>query len=302
MHVIPSICHASVCLICFRPSLRTLHLSRPTSTSSSWSFTSSLVWVGLERNPLCASANEESGPLVNNAPLTDCIFQRSRNSERGEWVEMRTQKRSDRARWFHELGSELSDEDKGRIGTSVVFTKIDLSVTEAGNNSHRKEQIIYESLSRFTTKWWQAHLTSETNGVAERAVRRVKEGTANALVQKWTTRRMVGQCDGMLLLLAQRARHDGRWHDSIREEIRPDISRTINPFSNIGWVQTNDRERQVKSTSVVKDYVERHILGLFPLAGGGCSETQRQQTMKICKNQKPQKFTSKDSKAQKKYS
>ena len=28
------------------------------------------MWVGSELNPLCASANEESDPLVNNAPLT----------------------------------------------------------------------------------------------------------------------------------------------------------------------------------------------------------------------------------------
>ena len=35
----------------------------------------------------------------------------------------------------------------------------------------------------------------------------------------WTARRMVGLCDGKLLLLAQRARQDGRWQDSIREEM-----------------------------------------------------------------------------------
>ena len=28
------------------------------------------MWIGSELNSLCASANEESGPLVNNAPLT----------------------------------------------------------------------------------------------------------------------------------------------------------------------------------------------------------------------------------------
>ena len=28
------------------------------------------MWIGSELKPLCASANEESGPLVNNAPLT----------------------------------------------------------------------------------------------------------------------------------------------------------------------------------------------------------------------------------------
>ena len=33
---------------------------------------------------------------------------------------------------------------------------------------------------------------------------------------KWTTRRVVGLCDGMLLQLAQRAQQNGRWHDSIR--------------------------------------------------------------------------------------
>ena len=35
VRVIPSMCHAPVCLIALRPSLRTLHLSPPSSTSSS---------------------------------------------------------------------------------------------------------------------------------------------------------------------------------------------------------------------------------------------------------------------------
>ena len=75
MRAIPSMCHAPVCLTYLR--LSTLHSSQslPSSTSSSGSFTSSSMWIGSERNPLCASANEESGPLVNDAPLTqsrDC--------------------------------------------------------------------------------------------------------------------------------------------------------------------------------------------------------------------------------------
>ena len=41
VRVISSMCHAPECLIFLRPSLRTLHLSLPSSTSSSWSFTSS---------------------------------------------------------------------------------------------------------------------------------------------------------------------------------------------------------------------------------------------------------------------
>ena len=70
MRVMPSMRHAPVCLISLRPSLRILHLSLPSSTSSSLTFTSSSIWIVLELNTLCASANEESGPLVNNAPFT----------------------------------------------------------------------------------------------------------------------------------------------------------------------------------------------------------------------------------------
>ena len=66
VRVISSMSLAPVWLISLRPSLRTLHLSLPSSTSSFWSFTSSCMWIGSEQNPVCASANEESGLLVNN--------------------------------------------------------------------------------------------------------------------------------------------------------------------------------------------------------------------------------------------
>ena len=61
------------CLISLRPSLYTLHLSLPSSTSSSCTLTStfsSSMWMSSEQDPLCTSPNEESGPLANNAPLT----------------------------------------------------------------------------------------------------------------------------------------------------------------------------------------------------------------------------------------
>ena len=47
---------------------------------------------------------------------------------------------------------------------------------------------------------------SETNGIAERAVRRVKEGTSAALLQSGLTERMVGGFHGMLLLSAKHSR------------------------------------------------------------------------------------------------
>ena len=55
---------------------------------------------------------------------------------------MRTQRRSNRARWTHELDSELFDDDKENIGNDVMFTRIYSSLTEAGSNSHRQIQIL----------------------------------------------------------------------------------------------------------------------------------------------------------------
>ena len=70
VRVIPSMCHAPVCLISLRLSTLYSSQSLSSSTSSSWSSTSPSMWVGSERLPMCASANEESDSLVNNAPLT----------------------------------------------------------------------------------------------------------------------------------------------------------------------------------------------------------------------------------------
>ena len=65
---------------------------------------------------------------------------------------------------------------------------------------------------------------SETNGVAERAVRRVNEGTFfNRTCSKWLTRRMVGLSDVSLLLPAKRAGQIGRWPNSIVKEITKDV-------------------------------------------------------------------------------
>ena len=51
---------------------------------------------------------------------------------------------------------------------------------------------------------------SETNGVAERAVRRVREGTSAVLLQSGWDEKMVGRLYGMLLLSAKCPRSPGR--------------------------------------------------------------------------------------------
>ena len=47
---------------------------------------------------------------------------------------------------------------------------------------------------------------SETNGIAERAVRRVKEGTSAVLLQSGLNEKLVGRFYGMLYLSAKRHR------------------------------------------------------------------------------------------------
>ena len=50
---------------------------------------------------------------------------------------------------------------------------------------------------------------------------------------------MVGLCDGMLLLFAQRAQQDGRWQDCIPEETLQEIQ----PFDTFGGVHPNYRKK-----------------------------------------------------------
>ena len=180
---------------------------------------------------------------------------------------MRTQKRCNRARWFHELDPELSDENGRNIVRHVVFTKISSSVTEARKKSSRT--IPDEFVKACQDSHW-SHDTStrhrsETKRVAERAVRRVKEGTAIAPVQSGLPEEW-SDC-AMPLFLAQRSRQNGRWQDSIREKLWQKSWRTINTLWITGWVHSNCRERQVESTAVWKENVERKILRLCATCG-----------------------------------
>ena len=59
---------------------------------------------------------------------------------------------------------------------------------------------------------------SGTNGIADRAVRRV-EGRATVSAQSGSPDEVVGLCDGMLVLLAQRPCQHGRGQDGTRERL-----------------------------------------------------------------------------------
>ena len=75
--------------------------------------------------------------------------------------------------WIHSFPMKTKDTSEN----NVVFTEVSTSVTEAGKNLHRERQRVFQILPRFGME------SSETNGVAERAVRRVIETTATATMQ-----------------------------------------------------------------------------------------------------------------------
>ena len=80
------------------------------------------MWIGSELNPLCASTNEECGPLVNKTPLTgdepnffDYHF--------SETTEIFIQESSSDTRPSYLHDSEISDDTIGRALSSPLFTQ-----------------------------------------------------------------------------------------------------------------------------------------------------------------------------------
>ena len=83
---------------------------------------------------------------------------------------------------------------------------------------------------------------SETNGVTERAVRRVQEGTAIAPVQSGLPEELVGQYDGVLTT---------RWPMS-RQHSRKDVVKVVTDhlFPSEHWLNTSRLLQKTSQTSI----------------------------------------------------
>ena len=68
---------------------------------------------------------------------------------------------------------------------------------------------------------------------------------------------MVGLCDGVLLLLAERARQDGRWQDSFEKRFGKTLDGPSSPFG----------EGQFKNPSVWTETPKRRFFGYVLRAG-----------------------------------
>ena len=93
---------------------------------------------------------------------------------------------------------------------------------------------------------------SETNGIAERAVRRVEEGTSAVLLQSGLKWKLVGRFYGMWDLSAKRHRSIIWWEDALWKTFRAIIERTDYSIRFIGWVFTYNCEGPVKNPSIWK--------------------------------------------------
>ena len=88
------------------------------------------------------------------------------------------------SRSFHSMDSVVSVQDKDFTGDGEEFTTVPRVVGKTESYSYRQFIGIWKSCQRLS---WN-HRTSTphrsgTNGIAERAVRRVKEGTSAVLLQ-----------------------------------------------------------------------------------------------------------------------
>ena len=81
------------------------------------------MWVGSERIPLCASKNEESDSLVNNAPLTGYKPKFFDEDHCSETTEIFIQESSSDSRPSNLHDSEISDYTIGRALSSPLFTQ-----------------------------------------------------------------------------------------------------------------------------------------------------------------------------------
>ena len=105
------------------------------------------MWVGSEQNPLCASANEESDPLVNNAPLSGYEPKFFDDYHISETTEIFIQDSSSDTRPSSLHDSEISDDTIGRALSSPLFTQEREEPASHGQACHSPEESLLSSQS-----------------------------------------------------------------------------------------------------------------------------------------------------------
>ena len=140
--------HGVVVLILFDPPLCTSP-SLSSSFSFSRSYSSSSMWVGSMRSPMCTSANEELCTLAENNPLTGCEPNFIDNYQISETTGIFIQESSS-DRWpSNLLDLEIDDYTIGRALTSPLFTqeREDPASRRQAHHSLEESLLLSQSLS-----------------------------------------------------------------------------------------------------------------------------------------------------------
>ena len=178
-----------------------------------------------------------------------------------------------RARWFREFGYRaIRWKQKETSGTMSCLQRFHLP-SQKPETIHRDNSKDFIKVCR-VSHWHHdtsASHRSETNGVAERAVRIVKEGTLPHKCENGTARKMWDRVTECSCYLRNGRDKNDRWQDSIRGERWQIFWRTLDSFWNIGWVHPKHSERQVERSSVRKENVEGRFLSYVLRARGGSS-------------------------------
>ena len=105
---------------------------------------------------------------------------------------------------------------------------------------------------------------SETNGIAERAVRRAKEGTVSSITTVRTRCKVVVQTScGLPLLSAKRPRPPGRYENAIRKTIWRTIPRVNNTFLE-QWLKIIRLHRKIRQEfiNLARKYYQASLLAM----------------------------------------
>ena len=105
------------------------------------------MWVASERNSLCASANEESDTLVNNAPLTGYEFKFFNEFHYPETTDIFVHKPSSDMRPSYSHYHEYDDYTIGRALSSPLFTQEGEELAGLRQAYHSLEESLLSSQS-----------------------------------------------------------------------------------------------------------------------------------------------------------
>ena len=123
-----------------------------------------------------------------------------KNLELGRGVKKWSPKRSHQTRWVCALDSELPHEEHRRGGNSILSAQVHASSQKRGRAYTDKFQRVHNSVDLNWTHDTNTPHRPETNGIAERACRRAKEGTATEMEQSglpaewWNVTATCGTC------------------------------------------------------------------------------------------------------------